>query len=196
MMLDILNQLPDELWLLIFAYLPKTKHTLAVVRSSRAMHSFGQRCGFLKKIHLNMSAYTRLFLQHMATIDSVHIVSQPNPHNWLLKFPRDIVCKNCTLTEKFLPPGKEVACTEVLRFHNYDKRDRTLFKTDWHRFPRLSRVFITAYGVDTTGLEKLPLTCVFISTHQSYITWCDGRLVFSRYRNDAEYDFLATRFIQ
>ncbi len=165
--------IPDDTILYVFSFLLETKDTLSLVRTCRKGVNFGNFYGFLKSISfVKYPKYIRTFLKHINTIDRVVIYDQQNPHLWLLRFPRSIICKNCTLTEKFLPVNCNSEQVKELVFQNDFLDDRTVFKTNWALYPNLEKVVMKLWSVDTEGLENLPkLTTVYIEMHDGIFTW-------------------------
>lgn len=104
-----LLKLPDDIINLVMKYL-QDKEKCKLVRSCKLLWKIGCDRGFLNTISLRPDISTDLYLRnlnrHSRTLRTIIFHHQQDPHLWLFKYPEHIVCRHCTLSEKFSAPTK------------------------------------------------------------------------------------------
>jgi hypothetical protein len=161
-----LNEMPEDMIMYIFLFLPSNKDTLNTMKTCKELYRIGMKNGFLKTISLRPDNCDR-FLKNIYTIDTATIEDQKDPQSWIFRFPRQVICKRCTLTGPFIP--NNVTNTEVLDFKVHTSR--RMFRTDWSLFPKLRVLTMKVYDIDVTGLDELPnLGTVHIRTQNGFYT--------------------------
>lgn len=156
----MLNKLPDDALLMIIKFLKTNKETCALIRTCKALNTFGHTYGWLKRLSGPDQA---MYDKHKETITTLFFVSTYSPMKPIPGWTETMHFNGWGYPVSLSPT--KTTKTKRLVFRNYTPG---VLDIDWKMFPELRCVVICAGSLSSTDFTSLK------KIHTMYIRLTDG----------------------
>lgn len=150
----MINHLPEALVRNAWDFLGSNKDMIALRLTCKGFKEIGDKYGYIRTIHLSMSADFMNFVSIMSSFAtrsllSIKISHLTEPTLWIpCDWPRIVEFRLCKMGSVLIQPPSSK--TEILRIRD---TTRNKLKIDWSCFPRLKVLELHVYDADLSGLS-------------------------------------------